>query len=332
MLALALTAAVGLCPSLLLQDEAAPRVRVVAVDDTCRDVLLGELPFATYRGDAPPGMRTAVTPAVFPLLGPKGVGMTRGYPFAPLDGDPLDHPHQRSFWFAHGDVNGVNFWELKDGGPAIVHEHFEVLGEGEVGDTIVARNRWVDGEGRVIATDRRELRFFGVADDTLRGIDSTITIRAPSGELRFGDTKEGTLGFRMRPELALKGKGAAGEVIDSEGRRGAAVWGKRARWIAYFGPIDGKPLGFALMDHPRNLRHPTWWHARDYGLAAANPFGQHDFESVSGKPGEYVLEPGAALTFRHRLVLFEGEADPERIDAWWREFAATGADETEVKR
>ncbi len=291
-------------------------MRIVAVSEARREVRIGEELFTVYRTDDDPPI-----PLCYPLLGPKGRAMSRQYPFAEVKGEPRDHPHQRSFWFAHGDVNGVDFWAVKPGGPSIRHELFVPVAGAAGHDTLRALASWLDAEGRLVCRDDRSLRFFCDDADTLRGIDHAITLHALATELRFGDTKEGLLGFRMVPSLALTGEGAKGRVIDSEGREGAAVWGKRARWIAYDGPIDGARVGVVMMDHPSNLRHPTWWHARDYGLAAANPFGQHDFEGVPGKPGEYVLQAQGALTLRHRIVFFEGPADAKRIETWFDEFA-----------
>lgn len=335
MLVRAALAVVGLALPIVAQEAAPARTVTIAIEGARAEIRLGELPFAGFRADVPAGLASVGTPVVYPLLGPGGIAMTRGYPFEPRDGEPRDHPHQRSFWFAHGGINGVDFWELREGGASIEHEAF-VTGDGFAPDTLRTRSRWLDANGVLVCRDERSLRFFADAEDTLRGVDSTVTIHASEGELRFSDTKEGTLGFRMRRELALSGKGATGRLIDSEGRSGKAVWGKRARWIAYSGELDGTPMGVAILDHPGNLRHPTWWHARDYGLAAANPFGQHDFESLPldehGRgPGDHVVAKGGTLVLRHRLLMFRGAAEPDRIDAQWRDFSATRTDQPQAE-
>ena len=91
----------------------------------------------------------------------------------------------------------------------------------------------------------------------------------------FGDTKEGTFAIRVRPELQpkeLEAKpGVKGRLVNSEGLVDGAAWGKRARWVDYSGAVEGAMVGIVMFDHPANLRHPTWWHARDYGLCGANP-------------------------------------------------------------
>ena len=57
-------------------------------------------------------------PYCYPLLGPGGTPMTRNFPMKVIAGeDHDDHRHHRSFWFAHGSVNGQDFWsEDKDFG------------------------------------------------------------------------------------------------------------------------------------------------------------------------------------------------------------------------
>src|SRR5438477_7757323 len=53
---------------------------------------------------------TGPKPILWPIIGPTGVPMTRAYPMEKIEGEKQDHPHQRSLWFTHGNVNGVDFW------------------------------------------------------------------------------------------------------------------------------------------------------------------------------------------------------------------------------
>jgi hypothetical protein len=76
------------------------------------------------------------------------------------------------------------------------------------------------------------------------------------------------------------------------------------------------------MDHPSNLRHPTWWHARHYGLFTANPFGQGHFEKdAPDNAGDYVIENGESLTFRYRTIFHKGSAEGAGIAKAWEEFS-----------
>ncbi len=260
-------------------------------------------------------------PVLFPIFGPHGLTLTRSWPVGPkLPGDPLDHPHHESFWFAHGDVNGHDFWTTANG-ERIEQVSLDRVGEGQ----IEASSRWLAPDGSVVCTDRRLLTFATEGDDRI--IDHTITIIASHGPLAFGDTKEGTMAIRVRPELNMttlkEGPPATGHYLNAVGDRDAAAWGRPAAWVDLSGSLDGKPVGIACFDHPTNLGHPTCWHARDYGLFAANPFGLHDFTKAPKNAGRFELAEGDRLTLRHRWLLHMGHAEAanvaERFAAWAKE-------------
>ena len=261
-------------------------------------------------------------PVLFPLHGPHGLTLTRSWPVGPkAPGDPIDHPHHESFWFAHGDVNGQDFWAPKKG------ERIEQVSLDHVGDCrIEATSRWLGPDGKPVCTDRRVLAFAAEGDD--RVIDHTITITASHGPLVFGDTKEGTMALRVRPELNVKqakdAPPATGHYLNDSGDRDAAAWGKPAAWVDLSGTVDGKMVGITCFDHPTNLRHPTCWHARDYGLFTANPFGLHDFTKAPKGAGRFELPAGESLTLKHRWLLHAGDAEAAKVAA---RFAAWAADD-----
>ncbi len=109
--------------------------------------------------------------------------------------------------------------------------------------------------------------------------------------------------------------------MNSEGVRDGATWGKRAAWCDYYGPVNGKIVGVAIFDHPQNPRHPTWWHVRDYGLFAANPFGLHDFENKPAGAGKFTVAAGTSVIFRYRLYIHQGEEKEAKVAEHYREYA-----------
>lgn len=111
---------------------------------------------------------------------------------------------------------------------------------------------------------------------------------------------------------------ANGQVVNSEGVRGAEVFGKRARWIDYWGKIDGRTVGIAMFDHPANPRHPTWWMARGYGYCAADPFGGGAIGGEAPGTGDMTIRAGESVTFRYRLMFHEGDPEMAEIDARYR--------------
>jgi len=130
--------------------------------------------------------------------------------------------------------------------------------------------------------------------------------------VRLGDTKEGgILSIRVASSMDAKG---AGRIENSYGGIGEAeCWGKRAHWVDYSGPVEGATVGFAVYDHPTSFRHPTYWHVRNYGLFTANPFGLHDFYANRGIDGSHVLQEGARLRFKYRILIHQGSTAQARV-------------------
>lgn len=258
-------------------------------------------------------------PCIYPLVGPTGNNVTRHFPLKKgVAGEATDHPHHLSFWMAHGSVNGHDFWHSK--GTRIEHRSgFGTrVGPDAQKASITVDLYWMAGENEILTEERTYLFDFSQQNKTV--VDVTSVLKATNGPVVFGDTKEGTFALRVTPTLRLKGEVAQGQILDAEGRVNDQCWGKRSRWIAYHGPdSEGQDLVIALMDHRQNLRHPTWWHARDYGLLAANPFGQHDFENRPEEPklGEFTLEEGKSLTLRYKLVLQAGKLDGAALQGIW---------------
>jgi len=309
---------------LLTAHAPADEVRLERHDDRI-DVTLDGRPFTSY-------VFTGLTkPILFPIIGPTGAGMTRQWPLAKgVAGEAHDHPHHESLWFMHGKVNGHDFWlshpEAGEAGhragPKVEQVASRTAESGPTG-VLETDNRWVTAGGDVVCTDTRRLVFAG--DDDVRTIDYTITIHADHGPVTFGDTKEGTMGLRVHPALQTKNvhgsQGAAGRIVNSEGQSGDAAWGQAARWVDYSGPIDEQTVGIAIFDHPANLRHPTRWHARDYGLVAANPFGLHEFAQAPSGTGDHVIPAGGSLALRYLFVFHRGDAAAADIEERWQRWA-----------
>ncbi|MBI5382549.1 MAG: PmoA family protein [Opitutae bacterium] len=266
-------------------------------------------------------------PLLYPLIGPGGVRMGRDFPLkTDTPDEPTDHPHHRSLWFAHGLVNGHDFWTEKRGAGRIETVAVERAEGGPAQGTLRTRNRWLTAAGAETCADVRVLRFRGAAD--WRAVDYFIELQASAGPVVLGDTKEGTLAFRSHPHLQLAPEAKSGprEVYgharNSEGIEGKAVWGKRARWVAFWGTVEGKSVGFAVLDHVANLRHPTPWMARDYGLVAANPFGLHELAGAPKGSGNWTIPAGGALALGYRFLFFQGAPDFDAIDAQWCAFSS----------
>lgn len=263
-------------------------------------------------------------PILWPLRGPGGVTMTRDWPMkADTAGEDKDHPHHKSLWFTHGDVNGVDFWSESDTSGKVITTTAPRAEVGPDGRAILElQNEWRAPDGRVVCTDTTVIRC-GVAG-AARLIDFSITVAATQGDVVFGDTKEGTMAVRTRSELNVERKNplAAGTSRNREGLTAKDMWGAKSAWVDYQAPISGKVVGLAMFDHPSNLRHPTTWHARDYGLVAANPFGLHDFsKNQPTGAGTHIIPAGGTTTWRYAIYLYESALTPTDIESAWTAWA-----------
>lgn len=278
---------------------AAQTLEIVRVDEGVEVRADGQL-FTRYL------IKSGAKPILWPVLGPTGKEMTRAWPMRENTEEKQDHIHQRSFWFTHGDVNGVSFWHEMDNHGNIVHREFvEASAEGQ-GAVIVTRNDWVGPDDAKFCEDVRTLRFG--ATPALRWIDFDVTVTAGEKPVTFGDTKEGTFGIRTADSMRVDLK-EGGKIVNSEGLTDDAAWGKRAAWVDYTGPVEGETLGIAILNHPASLRYPTYWHVRTYGLFAANPFGERDFTGEANANGGLTLQPGESFSLYYRVLLHTGDAD-----------------------
>ncbi|MGZ3472499.1 MAG: DUF6807 domain-containing protein [Isosphaeraceae bacterium] len=281
-------------------------------------VLMDQSLVSEYRTDI------GAKPFLFPLVGPTGSSYTRAYPMETLAGEDRDHPHQRSFWFTHGKVNGVDFWSEEKGHGTIKETARKSIVSGPMLGRLCTSDDWIGPDGRKVCEDERMLTFYKTRN--ARVIDFEIVLKATEGPVTFGDTKEGMFGLRVASSMDVDRK-RGGRIVNAEGLVDNQAWGKASPWVDYSGPVNGKTVGIAILNHPGSFRYPTTWHVRTYGLFAANPFGWHDFGL--SKPGDYTLHAGGKLWFAYRVILHEGDARSARIaDAFDRYSEPPGIDVT----
>jgi Methane oxygenase PmoA len=285
-------------------------------------------PFTTYYFEP-----SIAKPYLMPLRTASGIIVTRGFPVqndvsAANPKDPAFEPHQRPLYFGHGDVDGLDFWQEEvfdkfytDHGHQayghMVNTSVETAAQGNDSATIRARYTLNSPHNRVIGEEAQSFTFSG--NGQIRMIDCEFIVYATAGPLDLGDTKEGTFAIRLAPELSAP----LGRMLNSNGSEGEkAIWGKPADWVNYSGTISGKQVGVAVFDSPKSFRHPTTWHARAYGLFAANPFGLREFTRDPDKDGSWAIPEGKSVTFRYRVLIHEGEFPESQIREAYRQFAA----------
>ena len=276
--------------------------------------------------------KNTARPYLYPLIGAAGVNVSRDFPMkkdTPGEAKFLDHPHHRSLWFGHSRINEINFWAEYQVFGNQVHSGFaDVRSTGHQG-RFTATTQWIGPDKKTVLTDERRITVTALPGGE-RTLDFDITLKATAGDVLIGDTKEGTMALRLCPSLSLNSSKSGvntgpstGHAFNSQGVRDVAIWGKRANWVCYYGPDPkGNAVGVVMFSHPQNLQSPTPWHARDYGLFAANPFGLHDFEP--DKPvgaGDYTIKKGGSLTLRYRFYFAKGTPNADALEKRFQNYA-----------
>lgn len=307
------------------------------------DITIDSKPFTSYIWPD-----RLAKPVLYPLRSAKGTVITRGFPLDPRPGERVDHPHHVGLWFNYGNVNGFDFWNNSE---AIKREEAPKMGNirhraitaaksGADSGELEIDADWITGKQQVILKEHTRFVFRGGPD--FRSIDRITTLRALETKVVFADDKEGLLGMRVtralempsdkaevftdasgRPTTVpnLDNTGVNGIYLTSEGKQGDAAWGTRGRWCNLSGQVGSEPVTVTIVDHPANPGFPTYWHARGYGLFAANPLGEKIFSN--GKEElNFSIAAGGAATFRYRILILSKIATAEETEAAYKEFAA----------
>ena len=254
---------------------------------------------------------------LYPLIAPDGIEVSRGYPLSPREGERTDHPHHAGMWFNYGNVDNFDFWnnsdaiKLEDRGKMGTIHHQKIVSSksGHDRGDLVVQSVWTAGDNHDVLEETTHYVFS--RSQNTRSIDEIVTLRALR-KVVFHDDKEGLLGIRVahflesanekggtftdasgHPTTVQGGNvpGATGVYLTSEGAKGDAAWSTRGRWCILTGVDGGHTITLAILDHPNNPNYPTYWHARGYGLFAANPLGQHIFDPKAPELN-YTLDQG----------------------------------------
>ncbi|MES2394111.1 MAG: PmoA family protein [Acidobacteriota bacterium] len=328
-------AALFACGAATWAEAPAKGVMVVAHEADRRvDVTIDGEPFTSYIW--PTSLKK---PVLYPLIADDGVTVTRGYPLQPQPGERVDHPHHAGMWFNYGNVNGFDFWNNSDAIPVERRPKMGSIEEGKIVATKSGRDRgeltvtstWVTGAGDKLLEQTTTYVF--MKRKGARVIDEVVTLRALDKAV-FNDDKEGLLGMRVARWLESpeeKGgvftdasghetKVAAGDsstvngvYLTSAGVKGGAAWGTTGRWCLLSGHTGEHAVTIAMIDHPGNPGYATYWHARGYGLFAANPLGRSIFDAKQPK-FNFTIEKGKTATFRYRVVIYSHTADAAEVN------------------
>ena len=325
------------------RDSGGPYLVQVSPHESDRrvDITVDGKPFTSYIWP-----RNQKKPVLYPITSDGGTVVTRGFPLAPRPGERVDHPHHAGLWFNYGDVDGLDFWNNSDSIKAsaaarygtIVHRAIRSSHSGEGEGSLDVTEEWVTSTNTPLL--KEDTHYIFRAKDGMRSIDRITTLTAYDSTVRFNDNKEGVIGMRVARQLEqpsmtpekytdasgkvtnvakLDTAGIHGWYTSSEGKVGDAVWGTRGKWAMLTGDVNGAPVTIAMLDHPKNVGFPTYWHARGYGLFAANPLGQKAM-SNGAETLNYQLEAGKSVTFRHQVLILDKKATASELEDYYNGF------------
>jgi len=282
-------------------------------------------------------------PVLYPLITKSNKVLTRGFPVNPKEGERVDHPHHVGHWLNYGDVNGFDFWNHSDAIPAekksgygtIYHKSVELK---DKDGKLIAFTNWKDSQGNTLIEE--ETTFTFSQKGSKRFIDRVTKLKAVTDVL-LKDNKEGFVAVRVGRELehpnekpgfftdskgivskikTLNNIGVTGSYLSSEGVLEENVWGTRASWVNLSGVIENEKVSITIYDHPENIGYPTYWHARGYGLFAANPLGQEIF-SKGKEVLNLEIKKDSIVTFKYRLLINNNESvDTKMIEKYAENF------------
>lgn len=271
-------------------------------------------------------------PVLFPVNTVDGITVTRSYPFVKVPGERTDHPHHTGIWLNYESVNGLDFWNNSTAIPVEKRDHYgTILHQKIISKMTTAKNAsltvaaiWVRPDQKVLLNEETRFNFSVKGNDLI--IDRFTTLTATDTTVMFKDVKDGMFAIRVARELEMPAKDKTSFVDDkgnitnvppsgndvtgmyygSTGLKGDSVWGSKGNWVMLAGKKDGKDITIAMFDHPANVGYPTYWHARGYGLFAANPLGRKIFSN--GKEElNFSLAPKQSVTFRYRIIIHSGD-------------------------
>lgn len=286
-------------------------------------------------------------PVLYPLITPHGSNITRKFPLEPSVGERVDHPHQVGVWFNYGDVNGLDFWnnsdslkpEIRAHSGTIVHKKILNMQDGDEQARLEVAMDWIAPNGETLLHENTIFIFQGRDDEY--SVDRITKLTATDQKVIFKDNKEGMLGIRVARELehpsdkpdiftdangiptavpVLDNEGVNGNYVNSEGIQGNEVWAKRSDWVNLTSAIGEEKISLVILDHSENVGYPTYWHARGYGLFAANPLGQEVFSD--GKESlNLTLQAGEDVTFKYRIIVASKDLGKSELDSRFDRFS-----------
>lgn len=272
--------------------------------DNAVEIKIGGKEFTTLRVD-----KAQPKPYFYPVRAADGAVVCRQLE------NPEDHPHHKGIWCSIDEVNGIKFWAEKG---KIENHSVEIVAASGDPAKIKIVNYWLGEDGKPVIIETAAVSIFA---NRLVAYDSQFT--AGEKPVEFDDTKEGMFGIRVANSMREK---VGGHIVNAEGLHGMKeCWGQESKWVDYFGTVDGKTYGVAIIDHPQNFRKSRF-HVRDYGLFTVSPFGQNAYTNSKLPKDPLSLEPGKSFRLRYGLYVHTGDTEQGTVPATYEFYVKNSSD------
>lgn len=240
---------------------------------------------------------------------------------------PPDHPWHHGLWFSWKFINGVNYWEPAAGSPfpAGRTRWHDVTFDPRPDHSaqITMKLEYSPGNGDGVLREDRTILVSAPADDGSYALDWTSCFTAGDAEVVLDRTplpnEPGGKAWGGYAGLSVR---LAGELSDraADSTEGPVPFNQQNRFrgraaaLDYHGTIDGRPVGVAVIDHPKNLRHPTPWY-----VIRSGPMSYFSPAVLCFEP--YKMAPREQLVLQYRIVIHHGRWDQDRLRKEFARFA-----------
>jgi hypothetical protein len=275
------------------------------------EITIDGKPFASYYT----GSSKIPRPYFAHVRSPSGIQVSRNHP--PVEGkDSMDHDtYHPGIWLTFAGINKNDYWRLKK---KTEHEMFVGKPQGGDGKGIFTVSNFYldskDSSGNRIAHETCKYTILVRPGYYLLIYDSTIS--SDEHDLVFGDDQEYGLGIRVQTPIEER---HGGQILNADGLKGAEkLYGKATDWCDYSGVMEDTLIGMTVMPDPKNFRR-SWFHARDYGLIAANPFGRE--KVAGGEPSEVLVKKGEKFHLGFGIAIYSAPKGTEvDRDAMYKDY------------
>ncbi|HET6976415.1 MAG TPA: PmoA family protein [Pyrinomonadaceae bacterium] len=248
---------------------------------------------------------------IHPVFTPKGTVVTDDY--------PSDHYHHHGIWFAwtktEFEGKHPDFWNVGDGTGRVDFVKVGKTWSGPVHAGFTSFQNYValtGAEPKTALNEEWEVKVYslGGAQAPYFLFDIVATQQcASTSPLILDEYRYGGMGVRGNREWKDKSKVS---FLTSEGKTRADGNATRGRWCHIGGPVDGKQVGIAILDHPSNFRAPA-----PMRLNPDDPF----FNYAPSQMGRFEIDPGKQFVLRYRYVISDGPADTKLLEQLWSDYA-----------